>query len=115
QIMNSAHTSEGGPMAAAWSIAMLVVGSTVVFAELQSALNHIWDVQADPAGNAVKGFIRGRLLSFAVVLGVGFLLLVSLLISAALSGAEEYIAWRIQGIPAVWSGVHLVVSFLIIT
>jgi membrane protein len=47
-----------------------------VFAQLQVALNRVWQVEAVPS-NALTGFVRARLISFAMVLGVGFLLLVS--------------------------------------
>lgn len=115
QILRSAHYDEARSLAALWSLVLLIVGSTVVFAELQAALNVIWDVQADPARGAIRGFVRGRLLSLAVVLGVGFLLLVSLLVSAGLAAAQEYITDLLPGVAAVWRLLHLIVSFAIIT
>lgn len=115
QILRNAHYDETRSLAAFWSVAILIVGSTVVFAELQAALNVIWDVQADPAHGAIRGFLRGRLLSLTVVIGVGFLLLVSLLVSAGLAGAQEYLTGLLPGLPGLWRALHLVVSFLIIT
>ena len=64
---------------------LLVVGATSVFAELQQSLDHIWRVDAPPAGGSLWQWLRARLLSFGLVLGVGFLLLVSLAVSAALA------------------------------
>jgi len=65
--------------------ALLTVGATSVFAELQQSLDHIWRVDAPPAGGSPWQWLRARLLSFGLVLGVGFLLLVSLAVSAALA------------------------------
>lgn len=65
-------------------IVILLFGAAGVFAELQSSLNTIWQVQAKP-GRGLWTFVRDRFLSFTMVLGVGFLLLVSLVVSAALS------------------------------
>jgi membrane protein len=62
-------------------IVLTFIGATTVFAQLQAALNRIFDVKAK-ARNAVTAFIRARLISFAVVVGVGFLMLVSMTISA---------------------------------
>ncbi len=64
---------------------LLAVGATTVFAELQGSLDHIWRVDTPPAGGSLWQWLRSRLLSFGLVLGVGFLLLVSLAVSAALA------------------------------
>lgn len=66
-------------------VLLLVVGATTVFAELQQSLDHIWRVDAPPAGGSLLQWLRARLLSFGLVLGVGFLLLVSLAVGAALA------------------------------
>jgi membrane protein len=65
-------------------IAMLVFGATGLFVQLQDALDTIWDVKPK-SGRGVWGFIKDRFLSFTMILGIAFLLLVSLVISAALS------------------------------
>jgi membrane protein len=72
-----------------WAMAigalLLVVGATTVFAELQDSLDHIWRVDTQRAGGTLWQLLRTRLLSFGLVLGVGFLLMVSLAASAALA------------------------------
>lgn len=103
------------PRAAILGIVTLLIGSTVVFAELQSALNHIWDVKTDPSRGFLRSLVRERVLSFFIVLAVGFLLLVSLVISAALAGARDYIDHRYAGLGSVWWVAHLFVSFSIVT
>ena len=64
---------------------LLVIGATTVFAELQDSLDHIWHVDTPRRGGSVWQWLRARLLSFGLVLGVGFLLMVSLAVSAALA------------------------------
>ena len=79
------RTGEGG-MAAAISLGVLLVGATTVFAELQNSLDRIWR-SPPPDKSTTNGlwtWVRARLLSFGLILGIGFLLIVSLVVSAAL-------------------------------
>lgn len=98
-------------------IVTLVFGATTVFVELQSALNRIWDVKVDPKAkrNFVWALIRDRLLSLTMILGIGFLLLVSLVVSTALSAAGTWFEGRMELDPRVWQVLNLVVSFGIVT
>jgi membrane protein len=77
----------------------LVIGSTVVFVELQDSLNMIWKIKPKPGRNMFKGLIRDRVQSFAMVLGTGFLLLVSLVVSALISSIDNYISESYFDIP----------------
>jgi membrane protein len=72
------------------SIITLVIGATTVFAELQSDLDRIWRVPAPAKENNIVNLLRSRLLSFGLVLGLGFLLLVSLVVSAAIAGLGKW-------------------------
>jgi membrane protein len=81
-----------------------------VFAQLQHALNVVWRVKAVP-GNAIMSFIRQRLLSFAIVLVIGFLLMVSLVTSAVLSSLHAYLDQRMAGAAIFWQLLDLVMSF----
>jgi membrane protein len=74
----------------------LGLGATGVVLELQDALNTVWKVAPKP-GRGIKGIIRDRLLSVAVVLGFGFLLIVSLVASAALEGLQKLVHDIIPG------------------
>jgi membrane protein len=74
---------ELGSIAGISGIVMLVVGATTVFAQLQSSLNVIFGVVAKPS-NAVWGWLRRRILSLGVILAIGFVLIVSLVVSAVL-------------------------------
>ncbi len=103
-----------GLLASVIAIGTLLISSTGLFMELQGALNTVWGVQSRP-GQGVRGFVRGRLLSFAMVLGIGFLLLVSLIISTALSLAGKYLSGLIPGLGMLWMLVNAGLSFAVIT
>jgi membrane protein len=96
-MIQSAHRPAEGVIATIVGIAVLLVGASGVFSEMQDALNTIWKV--DSASRiGVWSLVRYRFLSFGMVLGIGFLLLVSLLLSAALSAVTTY-AFGIIPIP----------------
>jgi membrane protein len=109
------YRSSGGIWATVIGIVLLVFGATGVFMELQDALNQIWRVPL----HQTSGWwdkIKARFLSFSVVAGCGFLLLVSLVISSLLSALHNFVAaWEIPGGPFIWQGLHIVVSLLVIT
>jgi membrane protein len=69
----------------------LLIGATSVFAELQNSLNRIWRTPTPPDTQGMLRAVRTRLLSFGLVLGVGFLLLVSLIVSAALESVGTWL------------------------
>ncbi len=92
----------------------LLFGASGVFGELQDAINTIWEVKPAP-GRGFRKFIRDRFLSFAMILGSGFLLLVSLVISAALSAMTDLMGDRDPAEVVFWHAVNIVVSFLVIT
>jgi membrane protein len=76
-------------------ILTLLFGASSVFGELQSAMNRIWDVKSS-SGIGIAAILKARLFSFALVLSIAFLLLVSLLFSAALSAADTYLSARVS-------------------
>jgi membrane protein len=96
------------------AMATLVVTSTGLFMELQGALNLVWGVEEKP-GQGVWGFIKNRLLSFTMVLVIGFLLLVSLLVSAAISAASGYLNDLMPGLDIVWLLMNTAISFAVIS
>jgi membrane protein len=69
----------------------LLIGATSVFAELQRALDRIWDVPAAAGASSVWQIVRTRVLSFGMILGLGFLLLVSLVVSAGLAALAAWL------------------------
>ncbi|HXJ80722.1 MAG TPA: YihY/virulence factor BrkB family protein [Candidatus Methylomirabilis sp.] len=96
-------------------IATLLFGATTLFAQLQASLNQIWNVKAMTNRRVLWSLIRTRLVSLALVLTVGFVLLVSLVLSAALVALHGYLShvWPRGG--SLWQGVNLLFSLTIIT
>ncbi len=83
-VVTSTPSLKGSIIFTLIGIVTLVISSTGFFAQLQDALNMIWNVEGKPHGN-VTWFVKKRALSFAMILGIGFLLLLALVVSAALS------------------------------
>src|SRR5262249_43541607 len=108
------HASNPGSSVAAIVIGgiVLLFGASGVFAELQDALNTIWEVQAKP-GRPVLTILRERFLSFAMVLGTCFLLLVSLVVSAALAALTNALGLGHGGV--VGQVLTFLISFGVIT
>jgi membrane protein len=100
-----------GRRLAAWlGSVLLVVSASAVFAELQSAMNLIWRVR--PRARAGwRARLRRRFLSFAMVLGTGFLLLVSLVASAALAAAGRFLRGLAPGQELLWSVIDSLLGF----
>src|SRR5678815_1461906 len=84
-MVKSATHPNAGKFAAIVGGLLLVVGASGVFGQLKDALNTIWEVKSK-RGAGIKGFLRQRLLTFGMVLVIGFLLLISLLMSTAVAG-----------------------------
>lgn len=92
-------------------VIMLILGASGVFQQLKDALNTIWGVE--PRALGVWGTIRQTFLSVTAVLGTGFLLMVSLVISAVLSAVSHYFGSILPGGDALWSAINQGVSFVI--
>jgi membrane protein len=92
------------------SIITLVIGATTVFAELQSDLDRIWRVPAPAKENGIWVLLRTRLLSFGLVLGLGFLLLVSLVISAAIAALGKWWNGVFEGWEALLQALNFGIS-----
>jgi membrane protein len=114
QVIESSRGFGKGVWAVSVGIITLITGATAVFGELQSALNQIWDVKAKPDRGVIASFIVDRLRSFSIAVCVGFLLLVSLVISAVLSGLQNYMNNWLPGVPWVWHTANIVSSLLVI-
>ena len=95
---------------------LLLLGATGAFVQLQSALNKAWEVKPDPKQGGVKSFFLKRVLSFGLILGIAFMLLVSLVISAALSALGGHLSRLLPGFGA-WALelVNNAISFVVIT
>jgi membrane protein len=94
-------------------IALALFGATGVFGQLQDSLNTIWGVKAKP-GLGIWGFLRARFISFAMVAGVCFLLLVSLVIEALLKGFSHFVQAALPGGLAIAVTVYLLFDFTVV-
>lgn len=113
-LISNAYKADADLSAAAFSIVMLLLGATGVFIQLRDSLNMIWRVRQKPRG-AIRGFVRVRILSFAMILGIGFLLLVSLTISAVMAAASVYISSYFSILSGLVTLIEVLVSFAGIT
>jgi membrane protein len=113
-IQNASNQPKTGAVSTIFGFIVLLFGAGGVVGQLQSALNTIWGV-APKADQGIWGFVRQRFISFAMVLGVGFLLLVSLVISALLAGLTQLMGQLFGGEALVAHLLDFVVSFLIVT
>ena len=113
-IAQNAKTPGTGVLSVTVGIVVLLFGASGVFGELQSALNTVWSVAPKP-GRGVWGVIKDRFFSFTLVVGVAFLLMVSLVLSAALAWVGSYFERVLPGGAAVWQVVNFLFSLAVIT
>jgi membrane protein len=114
-LLKSVNEPASGVLATLFGTAVLFIGATGVFGELQDALDRIWRSPAKPGGSTWKAMLRGRLLSFAMVLGIGFLLIVSLLASAGFAALGKWWAPAFGDFAAFAEVVNLVLTFALLT
>jgi membrane protein len=114
-MIESASTSDSGWWASALSVVVLLVGATSVFAELQSALDRIWHVPESKKPSGLWGLLRARLFSFGLILGLAFLLMVSLAVSAALAAVGTYLGGLLPGQELLLHALNVAVSLSVLT
>jgi membrane protein len=113
-ILANAKTPSSGVLGTVVGLALALFGASGVFGELQGTLNAIWDVDSRP-GRGVWGFVRDRFFSFTLVLGVAFLLLVSLVLSAGLAAVGAYFSHTLPGGAVLWQVLNFLISLGITT
>lgn len=114
-LIRSADKPTHGIVATVISVVILLVGATRVFSELQSALDRIWEVPAVQHTAGWWRMLRARLMSMGLVLGLGFLLLVSLVISAGLAAFGGWTTGLFPGWEVVLQGLNALTSLAIST
>jgi membrane protein len=112
-MLQGASKRSDGIVATVVGVVTLFLGATGVFLELQAALNGIWRVKPKPSAGIMQ-VLRQRLISFGLVVGVGFLLLVSLLVSAALSALQKFLGGYLPGYAILGQALNVVVSLAVI-
>jgi membrane protein len=110
-MMASASQSGSGVVATTISVLVLIFSASGVFGELQTSLNTIWEVKPKP-NRGIMDIVKERLFSFAMVMVVAFLLLVSMVVSAAISGVSNYIAGDVAWL---WEVINFAISIVVIT
>ncbi|MDB6067342.1 MAG: putative rane protein [Pedosphaera sp.] len=113
-VLGNSQQHATGLFASGIAFVTLILTSTGLFLELQEDLNIVWGVEQKP-GHFLRGFIKNRILSFTMVVGIGFLLLVSLLVSAALAALNKYFTGLIPSATTLWQIVNLCVSIGVVT
>jgi membrane protein len=113
-IQSASAKPRAGMISTMFGVVVLLFGAGGVVGQLQSALNKIWGVAPKP-GQGAWGFIRQRFVSFAMVLSVGFLLLVSLVVSAVLSTMTRVIGNVFGAMVVLTHALDLLVSFVFVT
>lgn len=114
QALDNANKGSGDVIAASIGIVTLLMGASGVFGQLKDALNTIWEVKPKE-GQGILGIMRERFLSFTMVLGTGFLLLVSLVVSAGIAALGQFLKSVLPGGDLVWQVVNIVITIGIIT
>jgi membrane protein len=96
-------------------LGVMLVGATTVFAELQDALDRIWQVPQRPAGGGLWALLRARVLSFGLILGLAFLLMVSLVMGAVIAGLGRWLSHTLGDWVWVAQTLNVGISFVITT
>ena len=118
-LLTGADRERVGILGTAVGLVVLLFSAGIVFAQLKEALNRIWEVEArkpeDGFKSKVLHAVRKNLFSFVGILGTGFLLLVSLVISALLAAVGDYFAAAFPAAEVLWQVVNVAVSLLVVT
>ncbi|MFL6516290.1 MAG: YihY/virulence factor BrkB family protein [Chthoniobacterales bacterium] len=109
---NASHPSKG-ILATVIGIGLALFGASGVFGQLQDALNTIWGVKPKP-GAGIREFLRARFLSFAMVAGVCFLLLVSLVVEAVLKALSHSVASSVPGGATIALAIYFVFDLVVV-
>lgn len=112
-MLRNAHASGNGPIATTIGIVTLLLGASGVVSSLKDALNTIWEIEPKPRRGLLH-FVKDYFLSMSLALAAGFLLLVSLAVSAALAALGDYLARVLPGGATVWGIANVVLSVVVI-
>jgi membrane protein len=113
EISQVQNTSEGA-FAGFLGVGLLLFGATGVFAELQDAMNTIWGVQPKP-GRGFLDILKDRFLSFTMILGIAFLLLVSMILTTLVEVVGSALASGIPGGKVIGHTLEIAASFAVVT
>jgi membrane protein len=114
-VASATATLSGGPWGLLIGLGTIIFAATTSIAQLQAALNRAWEVQPDPNSGGIKNFIMKRLLSFGLIVGIAFLLLVSMAFSALLTAFGGIVPAYLPLSGTVLHLLGVLVSFTLIT
>jgi len=114
-MVSSASDTGKSTIATIVGVITLILGATTVFAELQTDLDRIWKAPAAEKKEGIWNLLRARVLSFGMILAIGFLLLVSLVVSAGLAALGSWWGSLFGGFEVLLNVLNFVVSFAVIT
>ena len=114
-LLEGASRERGGIIATVIGGITFLLGATGAFLELQHALNTVFQVKQDPPNSKILDFILDRLRSFGLVISLGFLLMVSLVVSASLAALSAYLGKSGQEVSMLWRVLDIIVPFGVVT
>jgi membrane protein len=114
-MLEGASRPSTGIAATAAGVVTFFLGATGAFLELQTSLNTIWRVTPKTDGSFFKVLVMQRLISFGLVVAMGFLLVTSLLVSAVLAAVHTYMGNAFPGVVVLWEALNVVISLGVIT
>ena len=114
-LLTSISEPKEGVAATTIGIVLLLIGATSVFGELQDALDRIWRAPARDRSGGLLALVRARLLSFGMILGVAFLLIVSLVLGAVVAALGRWWSGAFGGWEVLAQSVNIVLGFLVTT
>ena len=114
-LLQNVNRPTDGLVATIIGVILLLIGATSVFGELQSALDRIWRAPERPLASGIIAFLRSRLLSFGIIFGIGFILMVSLIFNAALSAISQWSSLQFKQWFIILNGVNIVFGFVMTT
>ncbi len=112
-MLANTNYQSGGIIASVIGLVTLLLGAAGVFYQLKDALNTIWEIE--PTSGGILRTVKAQFISFTMVLGIGFLLLVSLVLSAILTAANDWIAGMLPGADVLVQVLNFALSFGVIT
>jgi membrane protein len=116
QMIENAPGKDSSAISMIVGIGTLLFGATAVFNALQKSLNRLWEVKPDPDKAGIKKIVKDRATSFGIVLTIGFLLLISLVLTSALSILSDWIKERMPDfLLYLFYGLDFMLSFGVIT
>ncbi len=113
EMITRASRPTSGIVATVVSLVTMAAGASGVFGQLQHSLNRVWN--AGPTAGGLRGQVHRRAAAFGMILGIGFLLLVSLVLSAALAAVHDLIATHLPLLGRVLPVLNFALSFAVIT